>query len=61
MSLLGLIVVVCLFVIGFWANNTYAPTSPPVRMIINIVLVVMLVVIILGVVGFLPSGDVRIR
>lgn len=52
MSILTILVLICLMVFAFWANNNYAPQ--PLRQIINVVLVILVVLWVLAVVGVLP-------
>jgi RsiW-degrading membrane proteinase PrsW (M82 family) len=52
MDLLTLIVVACIICFAFWANNRYAPV--PLRMIINIALVIIVFLGALSLIGVLP-------
>jgi hypothetical protein len=61
-SLISVIVLLAVFITGFWLTATYAPNDPPIRMILFIVLAILFVVfilILLGITG--PIGNIQIR
>jgi hypothetical protein len=64
MSILTLIVGVVLAIVILWAVNTYLPSQPPLRLILNIVIIIILLLVLLSVFGLLgpfsqPLGRLR--
>lgn len=59
MSILTIFVIILLVCLGFWANNSYV-SPPPLRIIINVVLILIVLWIILSVAGILPLANVRV-
>ena len=62
MPLITIIIVLVVVGAALWAINTYIPMAPPVKKILNIVVVVVLCLWLLqvfGVIGSLSSVSVR--
>lgn len=55
MSLLSVVLVLIVVGILLWAVNTYIPMAPPIKNILNIVVVLFVVVWLLGVFGLLDA------
>jgi hypothetical protein len=62
MTLIGLIVTLVVVGVILWAVNTYIPMAPPLKNILNIVVVIAVVLWLLQAFGLLGSiGGVRVR
>jgi hypothetical protein len=58
MSILGILVVLVVVGVALYLINTYVPMAPPVKTIINVVVVLLLVIWLLNVFGLLDAGPV---
>jgi len=62
MSLISVLVILVVFLVGFWLVATYAPNDPPVRMIGFIVLAILFLVFLLMLLGLTgPIGTLRVN
>jgi len=59
MSLIGLIVVLVVVGVLLWAVESFVPMSPPIKRLLQIVVVLVLVLWLLQAFGLL-GGDIRI-
>jgi hypothetical protein len=57
MTLIGLIVFLVIIGLALWLINNYIPMSPPIKTILNVVVVVFVVLWLLSGFGFL-SGNI---
>lgn len=62
MPLINIVVVIAIMGFILWAINAYIPMAPPVKSILNVVVVVVLCLWLLQVFGIVGNfNDVRIR
>jgi hypothetical protein len=62
MPIIQLLVLIVVIGVILWLVNTYVPMAPPVKNILNIVVILFLCLWLLSVFGLLPGGTVpRLR
>ncbi len=61
MTIIGLIVALVIFGLIMWLVNTYIPMDPPIKAVLNVVVVLVLIVWLVSALGLLGSLDVPIR
>jgi hypothetical protein len=62
MPIIQLLVLIVVIGVILYLVNTYVPMAPPIKTILNIVVILVLCLWLLSVFGLLPSGNVpRIR
>ena len=61
MSLIGLIVVLVIVGLGLWLLNTYVPMAPPIKTILNVVVVLIVLLWVLQIFGLFSGPVPRIR
>jgi hypothetical protein len=52
MSLIGLILVLVILGVGLYLLNTYVPMAPPIKTILNVVVIIAIVLWLLQAIGF---------
>jgi ABC-type siderophore export system fused ATPase/permease subunit len=60
MPIIQLLVVIVLIGVVLYLVNTYVPMAPPIKTILNIVVILFLCLWLLQVVGLLPGGSLRV-
>jgi hypothetical protein len=60
MSLISLIVVIVVVGVLLWAVESFLPMSPPIKRLLQIVVVLVLILWLLQVFGLLGGADIRI-
>ena len=59
MDILTLIVIACIIIFAYWANNKYSPA--PLKTIVNVVLIVIIILGVLSLFGLVPHlGSIRV-
>ncbi len=61
MTLIGLIIVLMLVGVLLWAINTYVPMAPPIKTLMNIVVVIVLVLWVVESLGLIGSLNTPLR
>lgn len=61
MSLIGLIIALAVVGLILYLINKYVPMQPPIKMILNVVVIVILVIWLLKETGLWNAMDVRLR
>ncbi len=61
MTLIGLIIVIMLVGVLLWAINTYVPMAPPIKTLMNIVVILVLVLWLVESFGLLGPLNTPIR
>jgi hypothetical protein len=60
MALIQLIVLLIVIGVLLWAVNTYLPIDPPIKAIINVVVLIAVCLWLLAAFGLLPGTTIRI-
>ena len=55
MSLIGLILVLVIVGVGLWLINTYVPMAPPIKTILNVVVIIFILIWLLSATGLIGS------
>lgn len=61
MSIIGLLVLLVVVGVALYLVNTYVPMAPPIKTIVNVVVVLLLVIWLLSAFGFIGGGDFNLR
>ena len=61
MSLIGLILVLALIGLALYLIETYIPMSPPIKLVIRIVVIIVVVLWLLQLIGFVGPSVPRIQ
>jgi hypothetical protein len=61
MSIIGLLVLLVVVGVALYLVNTYIPMAQPIKVIINVVVVLFLVIWLLSAFGLLGAGDIGLH
>jgi hypothetical protein len=61
MSLVELIIAIVLVGVLLWAVESFVPMSPPIRRVLQVVVVLILILWLLQAFGIFGAGNIRVR